>query len=80
MSTAEPFMPADEPHDAPPGTDHDVDHDTDVILNGDADDTAEEAEGGEDPTPDYPLSATFHTPVPGERLTAEQLEHDLENE
>jgi len=80
MSTAEPFMPAHEPAAPTAGAEHDVDHDTDVIFDGDADDTAEEAEGGEDPTPDYPLSAAFRTPVAGERLTAEQLERDLENE
>ena len=80
MSMAEPLMPADEPKPTPPATDHDVDHDTDVILNGGDDDGSEETAGGEDPEPDYPLSATFHTPEPGAKLTAEQLERDLADE
>lgn len=71
MSTAEPFMPAHEPAPPLPGTEHDIDGDVDVLFD-DVDPDQGELEIDHDaPAP------PFHPPVPGDRLTAEQLESDL---
>ncbi|MBN9169019.1 MAG: hypothetical protein J0J11_03685 [Microbacterium sp.] len=71
MSSAEPLMP---PHPQPAVTPADIDddHDVDILPDGPAEtNPAEEAPGR------FPANPAFHTPVPGEVLTEDELEDDL---
>lgn len=74
MTTAEPFMPAHEPSRAVPDTERDIDGDVDVLFG-----EADPDQGALEIDHDAP-APPFHTPVPGARLTAEQLEADLSEE
>lgn len=71
MSTAEPFMPAHEPASPIPDRERDIDGDVDVLFD-EVDPDQGELEIDHDAPP-----PPFQTPVPGDRLTAEQLESDL---
>lgn len=71
MSTAEPFMPADEPAPEPPPTARDIDGDTDVIF-----DRPIEGEHPLEIDHDAP-PPPFHTPTPGDHVTAAELAEDL---
>lgn len=70
MSTAEPFMPADEPTPEAPFEEFEIDPDQELdILPGVTDD--------DEVAPDFPPNALFHAPTPGDRISEEQLESDL---
>ncbi|MDO8381592.1 MAG: hypothetical protein Q7T17_01210 [Microbacterium sp.] len=74
MSMSEPFMPADEPRPERPPTDRDIDSDVDVIRDiGDGDSETNAPAG-------FPANTFFHTPTPGDRLTEDALEKDLDEE
>ncbi|WP_181133713.1 hypothetical protein [Rathayibacter sp. AY2B9] len=73
MSMAEPFLPAHEPRDADRARDT-VDDD-DVLLEPDT--APAEAEPALDEDEDAPV---FRTPVPGDRLTADELAEELDDE
>jgi hypothetical protein len=72
MSTAEPFIPAETPRESPTAHEHDVDGDTDVLPEQGVTDPDAESAPVEEP------KATFRTPTPGARLTAEELEDDVD--
>ena len=79
MSMEEPFMPADEPAAAHDPRDRDLDGDAEV--DRDVDDEA----AVDDPDADraaahqreHAAGSPFRTPVPGARLSAEELDADL---
>lgn len=71
MSTAEPFMPAHEPASEPPPTARDIDGDADVIFEHPVEGEAPLEIDHDAPPP------PFHTPTPGDRLTAAELTEDL---
>ncbi|MEZ3159969.1 hypothetical protein AB1K54_05400 [Microbacterium sp. BWT-B31] len=75
MSSVEPFMPAHEPPAPRPDTERDIDGDVDVILE--PEDPAQAGAAAFDPDAPPP---PFHPPVPGEHLTRDELEHDLDDE
>ncbi|MEU1972428.1 hypothetical protein ABZ477_12270 [Microbacterium sp. NPDC019599] len=72
MPTAEPFMPAHESPAPKPGTEHDLDHDVDVLLE----DASADAPDGAVLDPEAP-APPFRAPVPGEHLSREDLLEDL---
>ncbi|WP_243076903.1 hypothetical protein [Microbacterium sp. SS28] len=72
MSSAEPFMPEHEPPAPRPDTERDIDHDVDVFP----DDAAVEAPDGSAFDAETP-APPFRPPVPGARLTPEELAADL---
>lgn len=72
MSTAEPFMPADEPI-VPEARDRELDLNHDIDLDREDDDGAV--------LPDHLAdNSTFRRPVPGATLSEGALEKDLEGE
>ena len=74
MSMSEPFMPADEPRPEGPTTDRDIDNDVDVIWgSGDGDSEASAPV-------EFPANPTFRTPTPGDHLSEDALEKDLDEE
>lgn len=76
MSTTDPFLPFNEPPADPDSAERDIDSDVDTLDEAPVDDpdadraAAEELEREAEPS--------FRTPEPGSRLTAEQLEQDLD--
>ncbi|QJU54195.1 hypothetical protein SCB71_13610 [Herbiconiux sp. KACC 21604] len=82
MSSSEPFLPAGQPAPEPDPRDHDLDGEADTEL-------ADAAHAGE-PDADADAAAVherehaehtaFRRPTPGDRLTAEQLEQELDAE
>lgn len=72
MSTAEPFMPAHEPPAPVPPTERDIDHDVDVIFDPPAEGTEEAPWEHDDSAPVFPR------PVPGDHVTRQELEDDLD--
>ncbi|MET0673034.1 MAG: hypothetical protein ABWY37_06040 [Microbacterium pygmaeum] len=74
MSTSEPFLPIEKPTNESPAEEFeefelDVDDEPDILPGaGDDDEVA----------PEFPANGVFQPPVPGERITEEQLESDLD--
>jgi hypothetical protein len=80
MSTSDPFLPFPDPDpasaDRPDPREHDIDHGADVDDEpGAADDDAERAARH---AREHEGELPFRTPRAGDRLSAEQLEKDLE--
>ncbi|MFE1664623.1 hypothetical protein [Microbacterium sp. P02] len=72
MSSAEPFMPAHESPSPSGAADRDIDHDTDVIVD------PEDAESTDAPY-ESDTKPAFRTPQPGDRLTEDELDRDLDD-
>ncbi|WP_375386345.1 hypothetical protein [uncultured Microbacterium sp.] len=73
MSMSEPIMPPHKHRDDSRSGEHDIDTDVDVFLDDEGDSSA----GG---LPTLPANGVFRVPAPGEALTAEQLQSDLDKE
>jgi hypothetical protein len=70
MSTAEPFMPADEPTSEGPFEEFEIDPDEELdILPGAVDD--------DEVAPEFSPNPLFRSPTPGDRISEDQLEDDL---